>query len=259
MSDLPRFAVAPLRSLRFSDRVSFDFQAAYDELNPADDDYRFYAALARELGSTRVLDLGCGTGVLARLLVGRGHAVVGIDPDPDMLRVARAKPGAEQVDWRLGYSDSADTGSVDLAVMTGHVAQVFVEDEDWRTVLTHLHRALAPGGTLAFETRNPGARGWEAWTREATLRTMNTDEGPVEFWHETVEVDLPCVAYDTFTRNLDTGEANRTPNRLAFRDPATLRTSLADAGFEIVTELGDWSSTPLTSASPEIIVVARRR
>jgi len=26
--------------------VSFDFQAAYDELNPADDDYRFYAALA---------------------------------------------------------------------------------------------------------------------------------------------------------------------------------------------------------------------
>ena len=238
--------------------MAFDFQAAYDELNPADHDYRFYAALAHELGSTRVLDLGCGTGVLARLLAGRGHTVVGIDPDPDMLRVAREKPGAERVDWRLGYSDSADTSSVDLAVMTGHVAQVFVEDEDWHAVLTHLHRAIVPGGALAFETRNPGARGWEAWTREATLRTVHTDEGRIEFWHETVEVDLPRVAYDTFTRNLDTGGASRTQNRLAFRAHDTLRASLVHAGFEIATELGDWSRTPLTSVSPEIIIVARR-
>jgi SAM-dependent methyltransferase len=239
--------------------VSFDFQEAYDELNPSHDDYRFYAALAHELDATRVLDLGCGTGVLARILASGGHTVVGIDPDPDMLRVARGKPGADQVDWRLGYSDSAGTGSVDLAVMTGHVAQVFIEDEDWHTVLTHLHRALAPGGTLAFETRNPGAKGWEAWTREATLRTVPTEAGRVEFWHETVEVDLPRVAYDTFTRNLDTGEASRTRNRLAFRDHDTLRASLSDAGFEIVTVLGDWSKRPLVDASPEIVVVAGRR
>jgi len=238
--------------------VSFDFQEAYDELNPAHDDYRFYAALARELSSTRVLDLGCGTGVLALLLAARGHAVVGIDPDPDMLRVARAKPGAEQVDWRLGYSDSAETGSVDLAVMTGHVAQVFVEDEDWHAVLRHLHRALAPGGTLAFETRNPGARGWEVWTREATLRTVHTDAGSVEFWHETVEVDLPRVTYDTCTRNLGTGEESRTRNRLAFRDHDTVRASLSYAGFAIATEVGDWSKRPLTDASPEIVVVASR-
>jgi hypothetical protein len=33
--------------------VGFDFQAAYDELNPADDDYRFYAALAASAGVSR--------------------------------------------------------------------------------------------------------------------------------------------------------------------------------------------------------------
>jgi hypothetical protein len=39
--------------------VSFDFQSAYDELNPADDDYWFYAALAASVGVSRAVDLGC--------------------------------------------------------------------------------------------------------------------------------------------------------------------------------------------------------
>jgi SAM-dependent methyltransferase len=101
--------------------VPFDFPSAYDALNADDHDYRFYAALAHEVRARHVLDLGCGTGVLARLLASNGHAVVAIDPDPDMVRVARAKPGTERVDWRLGYCDNADTASAELAVMSGHV------------------------------------------------------------------------------------------------------------------------------------------
>jgi SAM-dependent methyltransferase len=239
--------------------VSFDFQAAYDDLNPADNDYLFYASLAHELGAARVLDLGCGTGVLARLLAAGGHAVVGIDPDPEMLRVARTKPGAESVDWRLGYVDSADASSVDMVVMTGHVAQVFIEDEDWQAVLAQLHRALVPGGTLAFEVRNPAARGWEAWTRKKTLRVVETGEGPAEFWHETVDVDLPRVTYDTFTKHCDSGMESRTRNGLAFRDRQTLSASLLATGFEITAEFGDWDESSLTDSSPEIIVLAQRR
>jgi SAM-dependent methyltransferase len=101
--------------------VSFDFQAAYDELNPADDDYRFYAAYAASAGVSRAVDLGCGTGTLARMLASGGITVTGVDPDPDMLRVARAKDPDGRVDWRLGYSDAIEPGSADLAVMSGHV------------------------------------------------------------------------------------------------------------------------------------------
>jgi SAM-dependent methyltransferase len=201
----------------------------------------------------------CGTGVLARLLAARGHAVVGIDPDPEMLRVARGKPGAESVDWRLGYVDCADASSADMAVMTGHVAQVFVEDEAWQAVLTQLHRALVPGGTLAFEARNPEARGWEAWTREKTLRVLETGEGPVEFWHDTVDVNLPRVTYDTFTRNCASGVESRTRNGLAFPDRQALSASLLATGYEITAEFGDWDQGSLTELSPEIIVLARRR
>ncbi|WP_250003569.1 class I SAM-dependent methyltransferase [Actinoplanes sp. M2I2] len=239
--------------------MALDFAAAYDELNPDDRDHRFYAARAAELGATRVLDLGCGTGALSLRLASGGLTVVGIDPDAGMLRTAARRPGADRVDWRLGYSDRAGTASADFAVMSGHVAQVFVDDAQWSRTLRDLHRALVPGGTLAFESRNPSARAWERWTREATLRTVDAPEGPVEFWHETAEVTLPLVAYDTLTRSRRTGEETSNREVLAFRDAPTLVRDLEAAGFETVSLYGDWTRSPLTPAAPEIIVTARRR
>jgi SAM-dependent methyltransferase len=236
--------------------VAFDFQASYDELNPDDDDYRCYTALAIEIGAQRVLDLGCGTGRLARLIAAQGIHVVGIDPDPDMLRVASSKPTIGHIDWRRGYSDNADPNSADLVVMSGHVAQVFTDDDAWSRVLADLRRALIPGGTLAFETRNPGHRKWQQWTRGQTLRTLTTRTGPVEFWHETIKVELPRVTYETHTRDLTSGEETCSRNVLAFRDKGTVRSSLLAAGFEIADLYGDWNRTPATDRAPEIIVIA---
>jgi SAM-dependent methyltransferase len=238
--------------------VGFDFQAAYDELNPADDDYRFYAALAVSAGVSRAVDLGCGTGTLARLIASGGVSVTGVDPDPDMLRVARSRDPEGRIDWRLGYSDAIDPETAELAVMSGHVAQVFTDDGAWLAALRDLHRALTPGGLLAFESRNPGARKWEAWTRELTLRTVETAEGNVEFWHETAAVDLPLVSYDTFDRNLRTGESTVTRDVLAFRDERALRVSLKDAGFEVGNVYGDWDQAPPSATAPELIVIARK-
>lgn len=238
--------------------MSFDFQAAYDELNPADDDYRFYAALAASAGVSSAVDLGCGTGTLARMLASDVASVVGVDPDAEMLRVARAKDPEGRVDWRLGYSDVLQPESAEFAVMSGHVAQVFVEDDAWPAALRDLRRALVPGGLLAFESRNPSARKWEAWTRELTLRAVETSEGTVEFWHETAVVRLPRVSYDTLTRNLRSGEVTTNRDVLAFRDERTLRASLEHAGFEVDHVYGDWDRTAPTTASPELIVVARK-
>jgi SAM-dependent methyltransferase len=233
--------------------MALDFAAAYDELNPDDRDHRFYLGLAAELGVTSALDLGCGTGVLARALAARGISVIGIDPDPEMLRVAVRGAGADRVDWRLGYSDVAGTASAGLAVMSGHVAQVFLDDAAWERVLHDLHGALVPGGTLAFESRDPAARAWDRWTRADTLRTT----GPFEFWHETVDVRLPLVTYDTFTLDPRTGERTSTRDVLAFRDEQTLRRSLQAAGFQLLFLYGDWDRRPPSVNTPELIVGAR--
>ncbi len=163
--------------------MSFDFHGAYHELHPADD-YRFYAALAARAGVSRAIDPGCGTGTLARLLARAGVRVTGVDPDPGMLRVARARDPEGRVEWRLGRSGLLGAGSAGLAVMSGHVAQVFTGDRAWLAALRNPRRALVPGGLLAFESRSPGARAWRAWTRELTLPTIAAPAGPVEFWHQ---------------------------------------------------------------------------
>lgn len=238
--------------------MSFDFQAAYAELNLAEHDYLFYASLAHQVGANRALDLGCGTGTLARGLASRGLTVVGIDPDPHMLAFAADAPHGDLVDWRLGYSDVATPQAADIAIMSGHVAQVFLDDAQWARTLADLHRAVVSGGTLAFESRHPGARQWEEWTRDETLRTLDTTDGRVEFWHETAWVTLPLVGYDTYTRNLRTGEETCDRDVLSFRSAQEIIESVTNAGFSVSPVLGDWNGAPLRSDSPEIIVIAKK-
>ena len=54
----------------------------------------------------RVLDVGCGTGIVSALLAHRGADVLGIEPDPRMAAVARAKGLAVEVarfeEWTTG-------------------------------------------------------------------------------------------------------------------------------------------------------------
>ena len=51
-----------------------------------------------------VVDVGCGTGTLAIALAAGGAGVIGVDGDPEVLALARAKPGAEAVQWRKGLA-----------------------------------------------------------------------------------------------------------------------------------------------------------
>lgn len=240
--------------------MPFDFGAAYEALNPDDADYRFYSALADTITAVRVCDLGCGTGVLAALLAADGREVVGIDPDRDMLRIARARPGADKVRWIEGYAADLPSHWADLIVMSGHVAQVFLTDEVWASTLDHLRRALHDGGTLTFEMRDPAAKAWEGWTRAGTLRLVETDSGPVEVWHETQGVSLPLVTYATHARNTATGEITTDVDTLAFRDEATLRRSLAAARLPVAEVFGGWNHNPVTPGTTrELIVVATAR
>lgn len=95
----------------------------YDLDNPDGTDHDFYRSLADQVQATSVVDLGCGTGLLTVTLVRPGRAVLGVDPSPAMLRVARDRPGAGRVRWLDGDSRSIPTGAADYAVMTGNVAQ----------------------------------------------------------------------------------------------------------------------------------------
>lgn len=232
-------------------------------------DHDYYGALAARLGARRVTDLGCGTGTFAIELATRGHQVTGLEPARAMLDHARSKPGADAVTWVHAYADALPDASADLVVMEAHVAQYFTTDEDWSEVLHHVHRHLAPGGHLAFESRNPGARAWERWTPEATRTTYpHPDGGEFTSWSEPEQVVQPAGEVGGQPRGpvvthrghtvLPDGTHLAYPETLRFRTRAELEDSLAAAGFEVLEIAGAWDGSPATATSPEHIVLARR-
>lgn len=111
---------------------------------------RLLDAAGVQLG-TRVLDVGCGTGVLARAAadrVGEGGHVAALDVNAGMLAVARRAPA--RVDWRQGSASDLPwpDGSFDHAM--SQFALMFVDPRS--SAVPEMARVTRPGGTVTVAT-----------------------------------------------------------------------------------------------------------
>jgi SAM-dependent methyltransferase len=209
--------------------------AIYDLLDsPERPDLAPYVAMADEFNAQMVIDLGCGTGVLACRLAALGILVVGIDPAEASLGVARRKAYAERVRWIHGTAAQLNGLQVDLITMTGNVAQVFVSDEEWMAALRACRDALRAGGRLVFEVRDPAREAWKSWNRNQTHLTIEAPGiGTVESWVELVDVRLPLVSFrHTFVFQVD-GSRMTSESTLRFRSRAEIADALSHAHLTV--------------------------
>jgi SAM-dependent methyltransferase len=205
----------------------------YDVFNADRSDLDAYALLVAQLGARSVLDVGCGTGTFACRLADAGLDVVGVDPAAASLDVARRKPGADRVRWVLGEATTLQPLQMDVATMTGNVAQVFLTDEVWSATLRGVRAALRPGGSIVFEVRDPSRAAWRAWNREESFeRTEIPGLGTVEHWADVTDVSGQVVTF-RWTFRFDGGESITSDSTLRFRERDEVEASLRDAGFEL--------------------------
>jgi SAM-dependent methyltransferase len=239
--------------------------AVYNTVCPLDGYEQFYLKLAEDLAAKTIIDIGCGTGLLTCELAKHGHTMIGIEPSKRMLELARKSPWGEQVTWVEGDALTLSEHHADLALMTGHVAQFYVDDEYWLGALRSIYKALRPGGHIAFESRNPAVQPWvnhqehRDWhPATSPHKVMDPLEGPLEVWSEPVHINGNRVTFKGHYLFQRTGEELISMGELNFRTKEALTLSLGTAGFYIDTVYGFWDWRLATSESPEFIFVAHR-
>lgn len=153
------------------------YDGRFEALAASGVDVHGEASLVASFRPSSVLDAGCGTGRVAIELVRRGIPAVGVDLDPAMLAVARAKaPAMEWVEADLATADLGRT--FDLAVMAGNVL-LFTAPGTEGAVLSRVAAHLRPGGLLVagFSLR-PGGPDAVAYGELAARAGLE----PVERW-----------------------------------------------------------------------------
>ena len=145
-----------------------------------------------EVAGLRVLDAGCGEGIVARLLASAGARVVGIDVAPRLIELAQAHGGREQIEYvahDLSQPLPQYAHAFDLVVSNLVINDV----PDYQGFIHTLGAVTKPAGRVCMSLNNP----YSALIREkvanyfdsgkATLYNMAKDGVEVYYFHRTLE------------------------------------------------------------------------
>jgi ubiquinone/menaquinone biosynthesis C-methylase UbiE len=106
-----------------------------------------------EPGESRLLDIGCSTGILTRHYAEFFGEVVGIDIDDGAIEWARKNRAAENIRYEVGDSMNLPFADCDFDIVT--CTHIYEHVPQAQTMLDEIHRVLRPGGIcyLAAENR----------------------------------------------------------------------------------------------------------
>ncbi|MEX0683187.1 MAG: class I SAM-dependent methyltransferase [Dehalococcoidia bacterium] len=156
-----------------NESISFDCAASvYDATRKLPEDCA--RALTDELvrqvranNTDRLLEIGIGTGRIARPLMREGVAVVGVDISPLMVAQLRAQLTPEHTPPELIFGDAMRLPLRDAsfrAVLIVHVLHLVPSPT---SVISDVRRVLAPGGILLHQTRAPNELTERLWDESA--------------------------------------------------------------------------------------------
>jgi SAM-dependent methyltransferase len=227
----------------------------YDSGNGWSDDRDFYLSLGGDR-QARILDLGCGTGLLCNAYAERGHLVTGVDPSASMLDAAKRTPWGAKIEWVQSGAQSFHLDKkFDLIVMTGHAFQVLLTDKDVASACAVIRNHLDEDGIFAFETRNPTvdwAAKWDGMSWE-----LQSPEGVVRESFKVLSTQGERIIFQT--EYAFTDERLISVSELRFMSLEAITAHLNKSGLCVHRLLGEWDGRPfIEHQSQEMIFLVRR-
>lgn len=205
-------------------------------------------------GVRDVLDVCCGTGLLAAELVALGYRVVGVDASEAMLARAGRLLGPRARLVRAALPDLAVDGVFDAAVCTFDGLNYLAPD-DLRLTAGALSCRLRPGGWFVFDVHTVAMMAFTA-----ANPVVAGEAGGHRFVIGSA-VDVRARTCDTRIELTPAGDAPpfSERHRQYFHSPAEIRDSLAGAGFDVASVNEEYSDRPVADTTLRATWIARLR
>ncbi len=204
-------------------------------------------------GVRSVLDLCCGTGLLAGELTARGYHVVGVDASDAMLALARKRLGADAVLIRTTLPALGLDGVYDAAVCTFDGLN-YLDPDALRRTLAAVALRLRPGGWLVFDLHTDGMLDF------TISNPVVSGESAGNRFVISSDVDPATRVCDTtieLTRPRD-GDAFSERHRQFFHADADVHAALDAAGFATTAVEDEYTHEPVGASTLRATWTARR-
>ena len=126
------------------------YHEMYQQIFDYDKEFRFYRSILKKKKCQRVVEIGCGSGMLARRMLNAGYDYLGVDLYKEMLEIARAETNSDrfiQCDMRHLHLDP----SFDCALITGRSIAYITTNPGVLSTFRGVNRALRSKGFFVFD------------------------------------------------------------------------------------------------------------
>lgn len=230
---------------------------------PYEDWCNYLAGLLRGQGLADglVLDLGCGTGKLTRLLSEAGYDMIGVDASAEMLEVAvQENPDGKILYLQQDMRELELYGTVRAVVSICDSMNYLLEYGELVQVLRLVDNYLDPGGIFIFDMNTPFK--YREILGEQTI-AENREEGSF-IWENFYDEKEKLNQYDLtlFLREEESSPLYRKYEETHFQrgyELKQVKMLLEQAGMEVLAVYDGYTREPVRDDSQRVTVIAREK
>ncbi len=126
------------------------YHEMYRHIFDYDKEFEFYDGLLKAHNCRKILEIGCGTGMLAKRFLDHGYDYLGLDLYDEMLEIARSETKSDRF-IRGNMRDLSFYRQFDAVMITGRSLAYVTENKGVTGTLAGIHNALREHGLLVFD------------------------------------------------------------------------------------------------------------